>query len=53
MLAARYEARALGQSAGVQHVRAELARTRPLSVTRAEAIDTLRAWARDRTVSAG
>ncbi len=52
VLAARYEARALGQNAGVQHVRAELARTRPLSVTRAEAIDTLRSWARDRTVSA-
>jgi AAA+ superfamily predicted ATPase len=52
VLAARYEARALGQAAGVAHVQAELARTRPLSVTRAEAIEALRAWARSRTVSA-
>ncbi len=50
VLAARYEAHALGQAAGVAHVRAELARTRPLSVTRAEAIEALRAWARGRTV---
>ena len=52
VLAARYEARALGQAAGVAHVQAELARTRPLSVTRAEAIESLRAWARGRTVGA-
>jgi len=52
VLAARYEARALGEAAGVAHVQAELARTRPLSVTRAEAIESLRAWARSRTVSA-
>jgi len=52
VLAARYEARVLGQAAGVAHVQAELARTRPLSVTRAEAIESLRAWARGRTVSA-
>jgi hypothetical protein len=30
----------------------ELRATRPLSVTRAEEIDALRAWARDRTVPA-
>ena len=52
VLAARYEARALGQAAGVPHVQAELARTRPLSVTRAEAIEALRAWAADRAVRA-
>jgi SpoVK/Ycf46/Vps4 family AAA+-type ATPase len=52
VLAARYEAHALGQSAGVAHVHAELARTRPLSVTRAEAIEALRSWARGRTVGA-
>ena len=50
VLAARYEARALGQPADAGHVRSELARTRPLSVTRAEAIEALRAWARGRTV---
>jgi hypothetical protein len=33
-------------------VAAELARTKPLSVTRAEAIAGLRAWAAERTVSA-
>ena len=52
VLAARYEAHALGQPAGTDDVRAELARTRPLSVTRAEAIEALRAWARGRTVGA-
>jgi len=52
VLAARYEAHALGQGTGVAHVQAELARTRPLSVTRAEAIEALRSWARDRTVGA-
>jgi hypothetical protein len=30
----------------------ELQRTKPLSVTRAEAIDALRIWAADRTVKA-
>lgn len=53
VLAARYEARALGEPVAATHVQAELARTRPLSVTRAEAIDALRAWAEGRTVSAG
>ena len=52
VLAARYEAHALGQSAAAAHVQAELARTRPLSVTRAEAIAALRDWARGRTVGA-
>jgi SpoVK/Ycf46/Vps4 family AAA+-type ATPase len=52
VLAARYEAHALAQATDVSHVRAELARTKPLSVTRAEAIAALRAWAAPRTVSA-
>ena len=52
VLATRYEAHALGQPASASHVRAEFARTKPLSVTRAEAIDALRAWAAGRTVSA-
>jgi len=52
VLAARYEARALGEPAAVAHVQAELGRTRPLSVTRSEAIEALRAWARGRTVGA-
>jgi hypothetical protein len=33
-------------------VASELARTKPLSVTRAEAIEALRAWAAERAVSA-
>ncbi len=52
VLAARYEAHALAQPAGWMHVQAELARTKPLSVTRAEAIGALRRWAAERTVSA-
>ena len=52
-VAARYEAHALGKTADAALVLAELARTRPLSVTRAEAIEALRAWARDRAVWAG
>jgi ATP-dependent 26S proteasome regulatory subunit len=52
VLAARYEAHALAQPAGLMHVQAELARTKPLSVTRAEAIGALRQWAAGRTVSA-
>jgi SpoVK/Ycf46/Vps4 family AAA+-type ATPase len=52
VLAARYEAHALGQPASAAHVRAELARAKPLSVTRAEAIGALRRWAAERTVSA-
>jgi SpoVK/Ycf46/Vps4 family AAA+-type ATPase len=52
-IAARYEAHALGRPADAAGVLAELARTRPLSVTRAEAIAALRAWALERAVSAG
>jgi AAA+ superfamily predicted ATPase len=52
VVAARYEAHARSQSAKPELVMHELLRTRPLSVTRAEAIATLREWAADRTVSA-
>jgi SpoVK/Ycf46/Vps4 family AAA+-type ATPase len=52
VLAARYEAHALGKPAAAEHVQAELARTKPLSVTRAEALSALRTWAQGRTVSA-
>jgi AAA+ superfamily predicted ATPase len=51
IVAARYEAHGSGQgAAAVAQVAAELAKTRPLSVTRAEAIEALRAWAGERTV---
>ena len=52
IVAARYEAHALAKAADAALVATELARTKPLSVTRAEAIDALRAWAAQRTVSA-
>jgi ATP-dependent 26S proteasome regulatory subunit len=52
VVGARYEAHAAGQSASASTVQAELLRTRPLSVTRAEAVQALRTWAADRTVSA-
>jgi SpoVK/Ycf46/Vps4 family AAA+-type ATPase len=52
IVAARYEAHAQGRAGDAGPVRAELLRTRPLSVTRAEAIEGLRAWAAERTVSA-
>ena len=51
-VAARYEAHALGRPAAAALVQAELARTRPLSVTRADAVGALRAWARERAVPA-
>jgi SpoVK/Ycf46/Vps4 family AAA+-type ATPase len=52
VVAARYEAHAMARPATTALVQAEMARTRPLSVTRAEAIAALRAWAAQRTVSA-
>jgi ATPase family associated with various cellular activities (AAA) len=52
IVGARYEAHGANQAAEVAMVAAELARTKPLSVTRAEAIAGLRAWAAERTVSA-
>lgn len=50
IVAARYEAHGSGHAPQAMLVLAELARTRPLSVTRAEAIAQLRAWAAERTV---
>jgi ATP-dependent 26S proteasome regulatory subunit len=52
VVAARYEAHALAQLATAALVQSELARTKPLSVTRAEAVRALRAWAAGRTVGA-
>jgi hypothetical protein len=52
-VATRYEALALGRNAGAAAMLAELGRTKPLSVTRAEAVSALRAWAADRAVPAG
>jgi ATPase family associated with various cellular activities (AAA) len=51
-VAARYEAHALARPAQAAGVLAELARTRPLSVTRAEAVQALRDWAAERAVPA-
>jgi SpoVK/Ycf46/Vps4 family AAA+-type ATPase len=47
-----YEAHALDKPLDTQTVADELRRTRPLSVTMAERIDELRAWAAERTVPA-
>jgi ATP-dependent 26S proteasome regulatory subunit len=52
VIAARYEAHAGAQAPTATMVQGELARTKPLSVTRAEAVQALRAWAEGRTVSA-
>ena len=52
VVSARYEAHARGEPPQHEAVMRELLRTRPLSVTRAEAIAELREWAADRTVSA-
>ncbi len=52
VVAARYEAHARQQPPQVNLVLLELMRTKPLSVTRSEAVATLREWAKDRTVSA-
>jgi SpoVK/Ycf46/Vps4 family AAA+-type ATPase len=53
VVAARYEAHATAQPAAAAMVQGELSRTKPLSVTRSEAVQALRAWAAGRTVSAG
>jgi hypothetical protein len=53
VVAARYEGHADGKPADPALVLKELARTRPLSVTRAEEVAALRAWAAERTVGAG
>jgi ATP-dependent 26S proteasome regulatory subunit len=53
VVAARYEAHAAGGPPQAGLVQRELLRTRPLSVTRAEAVQALRDWAAQRTVPAG
>lgn len=50
VVAARYSALALDAAIGTEHLLAEIRQTRPLSVVMAEQIDTLREWARQRTV---
>ena len=52
VVAALYSAFAAGAGLSTAAVLDEVRRTRPLSVTRAEEIGALRAWARERTVSA-
>jgi AAA+ superfamily predicted ATPase len=52
VIAALYECSATQSLTTTAHIASELTRTRPLSVVMAEKIAYLRAWARDRTVSA-
>jgi AAA+ superfamily predicted ATPase len=52
IVGALYEARAGGQALDTAHLRAELVRTRPLSVVMAEQVQSLRDWAKTRTVPA-
>jgi SpoVK/Ycf46/Vps4 family AAA+-type ATPase len=52
VVAALYSAFAAGAKLSTGTVLDEVRRTRPLSVTRAEEIDALREWARERTVAA-
>jgi len=51
-VAARYESHAQARPPLAAGVLSELGRTRPLSVTRAEAVHALRAWAAERAVPA-
>jgi hypothetical protein len=52
IVAAMYEAHALGEPLATAHIAAEIARTRPLSVVMAEKVEELREWAAGRTVPA-
>jgi len=52
IVAARYLARSDGCPLSTEHLRSEIEHTRPLSVTMAEKMDRLRAWAAGRTVPA-
>jgi SpoVK/Ycf46/Vps4 family AAA+-type ATPase len=52
IVAALYTAFSAGAELTTAHIAEELRRTRPLSVTRAEAITALRAWAAERALSA-
>lgn len=53
IVAALYESMASGKPIETALILDEVARTRPLSVTMAERVAYLRAWAADRTVNAG
>jgi AAA+ superfamily predicted ATPase len=52
IVAALYESHAAGKSIDTPMIEAEIGRTRPLSVTMAERIESLREWARERTARA-
>jgi len=52
VVAATYLAREDGNPLATAHIRSEIGQTRPLSRVMAEKVAQLRAWARDRTVSA-
>ncbi|MGO4781028.1 ATPase, partial [Lysobacter sp. 2RAB21] len=52
IVAAMYAAHAAGAPLSDFQLRAELKQTRPLSVLMAEQVESLREWARGRTVSA-
>jgi SpoVK/Ycf46/Vps4 family AAA+-type ATPase len=52
IVASLYESRARDETLDTAHLRAELARTRPLSVLMAEQVQALRDWAATRTVPA-
>jgi len=52
IVGARYEAHGASKPVEVAMVASELARTKPLSMTRAEAVEGLRAWALARAVAA-
>ncbi len=52
IVAAMYDARAADAAVEQEHVLAALAATRPLSVLMAEQVESLRAWAKGRTVPA-
>jgi SpoVK/Ycf46/Vps4 family AAA+-type ATPase len=53
LISALYAAHARQEQVGASHILAEMKATRPLSVVMAENIAELRAWAAERTVSAG
>jgi SpoVK/Ycf46/Vps4 family AAA+-type ATPase len=52
VVSALYASHAAQESLTTDHIKAEVARTKPLSVLMAEKIAYLRAWAASRTVSA-
>jgi SpoVK/Ycf46/Vps4 family AAA+-type ATPase len=53
VVAALYAAHAADREPSLEDFRAELEKSKPLSVLMAERVAALRAWARDRTVPAG